>query len=196
MKKLLVILLAIACAFTMFSCGDEESSASLSDFSKAVKNTNPTVSALVITTYTQFGPLTTSYLTTYAADGTFAIKYSIEKFNAIETGEADEVISVTEGTVNCDANGNYTDGGSFTGSVADAQGAKLNLTGKKMTYKISNGGSVLTATIKAANTVAVLGTEYASDVTLVLTRNGDKIISYTLSYAIESGSVKVTCSYN
>lgn len=190
MKKILIILLALACAFTMFSCGGD----SVKGFDKAIKDTKPTVVNVVIETETALGLLKANYETTYAEDGSFTINYSYEKFNGISEGAAEDVIAVVSGTVTCDKDGNYSDGGALVGTATTATGAKIKL-GKKMEYSVSRDGNVLTATIKAANTKSVLGAEFPADVTLVLTKAEGKIVSYTINYTTDAGVTNIICEY-
>ena len=191
MKKILVVLLALTCAFAMFSCGN---SASVKDFNKAIENTNPTAIEVDITSDTAFGALKASFVTTYAEDGSFTVEGFYEKFNAITEGNAEDLISAVNVNITCDKDGKYSDGGSFTGSNPVATGAVLNLN-KKIDADVSADGNVLTATVKAENTEAVLGIEYAADVELVITVNDGKVVSYTMKYATDYGYDTIICSY-
>jgi hypothetical protein len=128
---------------------------------------------------------------TYNEDGSFTIDYVYEKFNDI--GEGDDLKSEVTGKVTCDKNGNYSDGGSLTGKVALAEGAKINLAKVKAT--ISADGNSLTATVKAEDTKAVLGVELPSDAELVIIKSADAIVSYSIKYSNASGDVTVSCEY-
>ena len=64
-----------------------------------------------------------------------------------------------------------------------------------MTYTLSKDGNVLAGTVKAANTKAVFGVEYASDVTFVLTKTSEKIVSLSMTYTLTEGTVEVVCNY-
>ena len=190
MKKILIIMLALTCAFAMFSCGDE--SVSLDGFKTAVNNTAPAVANVSVEVETDLGKLTSNFKTTYAADGSFVIDYSYEQFNTSSTAGADDVKSTITGKVTCDKDGNYSDGGAFVGKTTVATGAKLTLDSKKMeTVTVSEDGNILNSTVKAANTKAVLGIEIASDVTLVVTKSADKIVSYSIEY----DKTTITCSF-
>ena len=190
MKKILVIMLALACTLAMFSCGGD----SVDAFNKAIKNTNPTTVNVAIETGTALGSLSANYETVYAEDGSFTINYSYEKFNTSNEGDADDVTVTVSGVVTCDKDGNYSDGGALVGTATTVTGAKIKL-GSKMNYSVSNDGNVLTATVKAANTKAALGVEIAADVTLVITKANDKIVSYTMSYTTESSETTIICEY-
>ncbi len=190
MKKILIIMLALTCAFAMFSCGDK--SASLDGFKKAVDNTAPAVVNVSVEVETDLGALASNFKTTYAADGSFVIDYSYEQFNTSTSGNADDVKSTVTGQVTCDKDGKYSDGGALTGTTTAATGAKLAFNSKKMeNVTVSEDGNVLSATVKAANTKAVLGIELASDVTLVVTKAADKVVSYSMEY----DKTVITCSY-
>lgn len=191
MKKILVIMLALTCAFAMFSCGDE-GAVSLDGFKTAAANTAPAVVKVDVEVDTDLGALASSFKTTYAADGSFVIDYSYEQFNTTSSGNADEVKSTITGQVTCDKDGNYSDGGALTGKTTAATGAKLDFDASKMEgVSVSEDGNVLQATVKAANTKAVLGIEIASDVTLVVIKAADKIVSYTIEY----DKTNIACSY-
>lgn len=192
MKKILIVLLALTCAFAMFSCGG---GASVKDFSDAIDATNPTVVSVEVTSDTAYGPLSASFVTAFAEDGSFTIDGTYEKFNTSTEGDADDVTTSVPVKITCDKNGSYSDGGVFAGSNPAATGEKLALGKKVKDANISEDGNVLTATVKAENTKAVFGIEYATDVSLVITKNDGKIISYTMEYATEHGYDKIICSY-
>ncbi len=190
MKKLLALILAVVCVFSLFSCGND----ALDNFAKAMNNTDPVIVKLTVKAATAYGDLTNSYVTTYNEDGSFKVEYTAEKFAAIDEGDADAKL-VESGTVTCDKDGNYSDGGELSGKLEATSGSKLSLKAKKMDETVSPDGNVLTAKVEAKNTKAVFGVEFASDVTLVMTKSSDKIVSYTMTYALEAGEVIVTCEY-
>ena len=190
MKKLLIILLALTCAFALFSCGDD--GVSVEEFKKAINATNPTEIEVTIVQETANGNLAAEMTTTFAEDGSFVIVGFYERFTGASSLEDKESIPIN---VSCNASGSYSDGGDFAGSNPASTGAKLNLGAKKLQPTISEDGKVLTVTVGAANTKAVLGVEYAQDVVLVITINDGKVISYTMSYTNEFGAVSVVCTY-
>ena len=191
MKKLLIVLLALACAFTMTSCGKYEF---LDDFKKAIENTNPTAIDVQITSDTALGALNASFKTTYAEDGSFVIEGFYEKFNTSTEGNAEDVKTVVPVKITCDQNGNYSDGGAFSGSNPVATGKEIKLK-RRMKPSVSPDGNILTATIKARKTKRLLGAAYPNDVTLIITKNEDKIISYTMEYATDYGYDRIVCNY-
>ena len=192
MKKILIVLLALTCAFAMFSCGK---TADVKDFEKAIAATAPTVVEVEMVSDTVFGALSANFKTTYAEDGSFTIEGSYEQFNKSTEGKAEELKSSVPVNITCDKDGNYSDGGKFTGSNPNATGSKLSLGRKVKDATISDDGKVLTATVKAKDTKSVFGIEYAKDVSLVITQNDGKIVSYTLEYATDYGYDRIICSY-
>ncbi len=202
MKKFFAILIAFACVFSLFSCGDNEDPptppADLSNFEKAMDNTVPSLVNLSVTVTTKFGELSSSYVTTYNADGSFAVAYSIEEFAPIGDMSTDELTVVKTGTVSCDQNGNYSDGGTISGTIASQAGNRISIKEELMEFSYSADENILTAKVLAANTEAVFGVAL-NDVTLVMTKLNDKIVSYTMTYDRTSGSdvnhVVVACEF-
>jgi hypothetical protein len=190
MKKIITILLLALLTFSFASCGEGDGP-SVDGFVAAVNNANPEAIEITIKSATALGELSGTYTVTYNEDGSFTIDYVYEKFNDI--GEGDDLKSEVTGKVTCDKNGNYSDGGSLTGKVALAEGAKINLAKVKAT--ISADGNSLTATVKAADTKAVLGVELPSDAALVIIKSADAIVSYSIKYSNASGDVTVSCEY-
>jgi hypothetical protein len=190
MKKIITILLLALLTFSFASCGEGDGP-SVDGFVAAVNNANPEAIEITIKSATALGELSGTYTVTYNEDGSFTIDYVYEKFNDI--GEGDDLKSEVTGKVTCDKNGNYSDGGSLTGKVALAEGAKINLAKVKAT--ISADGNSLTATVKAEDTKAVLGVELPSDAELVIIKSADAIVSYSIKYSNASGDVTVSCEY-
>ncbi len=191
MKKFLALVLAVVCAFSLFSCGND----SVKAFTKAMENTEPAVVKLNITVSMTDGDLEASYVTTYNEDGSFTVDYSYENFATSSEGGAEDAVVVKTGKVTCDKDGKYSDGGAISGQVESLSGSKLSLKSKKMSAKVSDDGNVLTATVSAKNTKTVFGVEFAGDVSLVITKAQDKIVSYTMTYATDDCDVVVTCEY-
>lgn len=190
MKKFLIILLTLTCAFALFACGED--GVSVKDFKAAINATNPTEIHVEITQETANGDLVAVMTTTFEDDGSFVIVGTYEQFTGASSGENKLSLPIN---VSCDANGNYSDGGDFSGQNPAATGAKLNLGVKKLNTSISSDGNVLTVNVAATQTKAVLGVEYASDVTLVISINEGQVTSYTMNYTNTYGAVTVVCSY-
>ena len=108
MKKILTILLAFACAFALFSCG--ETGVTVGDFKNAINNTTPAEIEITIVQQTANGPLTSEMTTTFAEDDSFTIEGFYERFTSASSSEDKETIAIN---VSCSASGSYSDGGSF-----------------------------------------------------------------------------------
>lgn len=189
MKKFLVVLLALACALTMFACGDEET-VDLSAFNNAATSSKPASATLEVSLDSTLGSLAAKYDIAYAADGSATVNYTREQFNAAGSSN-DEVKSEVSGTVNCDASGKLADAAAF--GVDTIPGTNFNFDATKMSVTVN--GNVLSATVSADNTEAVLGANYGADVTLVYTINDGKVASFSMAYTTTVGAISISCAY-
>jgi hypothetical protein len=120
------------------------------------------------------------------------INYTIQQYNGLDS--ADDV-KVIVGTVTCDKDGNYSDGGLFVGSNPPATGIKITLDPAKIDCNAT--ANIFFGTVAQANTAEVLGADYPSDVDVVLTQSQGKIVSASYSYVDASGNnVEILCMYN
>lgn len=193
MKKIISILLVIVCLGALFSCAEPVVDAS--NFQAAIDSTNPTKIIINTSTKDSNGELKGSFTITNNADGSSTIEYSYEKWLPI--GEGDETKeTVGPITVTRDKDGNYSDGGEFTGSApTGAAGVKVNLTNITSEVKISADETTLTAVVAKAETKAVFGTAYDYDVSLTVVKGDAGIKSVTLDY-VKGGTVgKIFCKY-
>ena len=223
MKKILAMLLAltcvIGCAFVFTACDDActehidengdnkcdkceaemEVPANTEDkrtaFNAAIAATKPNTLTVTVTSNSAFGKLKSVYTTVYSTtDSSFTISYHTEEING--GFEVDGDIIEKDGVITCDSSGNYSDG-EFMGNNPVATGVNANIMSDRLVnYNVSADGNILTATVAADDTLAVLGVQYASDVTLILTKNAGKIVSLSFAYGAEASRVSVTCVYN
>ena len=170
--SLVLVIYAVFSVFALVSCGDGP----FKDFSKAISETDPTAVNGSVTMYTEYGPLVSEYTATIAEDGSYVINYEYELFDEIGEGTSNETLSKYTGTVTY-KDGSYSDSSLAAKINADAAATKIKLDEKKMSYSISEDGNVLSATVKAAKTKAVLGIEYGADVSFTLTKNEGMPIS-------------------
>lgn len=189
MKKFLIIVVALACALTMFACG-EESTIDLSAFNNAANSSKPTAAVLNIGLEATLGSLAANYNIAYAADGSATVEYSREEFNT--AGTSDSVKNTVTGSVNCDASGKLADAAAF--GIDTIPGTNFNFAADKMNNCTVNG-NILSAVISAGNTEAVLGANYGADVTIVYTINDGKVASFALTYTTEVGTISIACAY-
>ncbi len=193
MKKIIAILLMLTCAFTLIACGQDgnDYAEAAADFITAINNTNVTTLSATVSAETAEGTLTSKYLTTYNADGSSTMTYEIESIPGLDSAEDKELIT---GTVTCDKDGNYSDGGTVAGKLG-ATGVSFDADSDKITeYTID--GDTLTVVVAAADTAAVLGYAISSDAVVVVTKAEGKVISIALSYTEASGDVSIVCAYN
>ena len=190
MKKILTLILVLACSFALFACGEDPAPAyteEAAEFITAFGATTVNSLNVTVTTETTEGTLTATYTTTYNADKTSTMTYSIETIPGLDSTEDLEVIT---GTVTCDASGNYSDGGAISGKIG-ATGIPFNYASDKIST-FSVDGNVLAITVAAADTEAVLGYAIGSDALVTVTKAEGKITSVALSYT----GVTIVCAYN
>ena len=142
---------------------------------------------------TALGTLTSIVDTVFNPNGSATIDYYIEKFNTSFDNGGEKLVYDSVVTLNAD--GSYSDGGVFEGLIGSAPTAvNINLDATKLaSYSIEGG--VLSASVKAENTAAVLGAAIDADVSFMLTISSNRIISVVLNYATELGAVKSIISY-
>ena len=176
MRKIISLVLIIACFGLLMSCdmissitgGGNDGTQGIDAFVEAVENTNPKNITVDIEVETALGDLTSKYTVNYKEDGSAVISYTVEKFNAIGEGAEDELKSTVTGTVTKNADGTFTgdtNGADVSGVTA---GFKLDVNKLKDTATINENSTVLTATVAAADTEAVLGSAFDKDVTVVI----------------------------
>lgn len=194
MKKIISLLLVLVCAVSIVSC-TENGPDHFKAFNDANAATSPSTVTLTVQQVQVNATLNATFNITYNEDGSSVIVYSRDEFAPIGSGSADSILTTVTGTVTCDKNGVYSDGGEFAGTSTVVTGTAFNFDSSKMTATFSTDGNVLNATISAENTVAVLGVAIANDVTLTVTKNADKIVSFTIEYTATEGPVYINCIY-
>lgn len=204
MKKIIALLIALACVLALASCSlvqpdnggsgaVSDGTATLEDYTAAIAATSPT-SMTIETTLVNKTPAVTlngNYTVTYQVDGTAAIVGSYEKLNEPTQSEFKSLV-----VVDCEvSSGGKVTGDSVDKTVSAAAVNKIKLDAKKISYEISMG--TLNVTISAANTESVLGVKINSDVKLIMRMTNDgKIGSYSINYSTASGDASVVCMYN
>lgn len=170
----------------------QNSEITLADYTAAMTNTTP-ATVTIRTAYANKAPAVTlegEYVVTYNVDGTATIVYSYDVLNDIG---ASEMMTKKTGTVELLADG--TASGDLNEAVKAAAINKISLDASKMDYEISMG--VLNAVISAANTEAVFGIDFGSEVTLLMRITDDgKIGSYSLSYSTAAGDADIVCMFS
>lgn len=195
MKKILSLILVITCFGLLMSCdmlssitgGGNDGAKGIDAFVTAIENTNPKNITVDIEVETSLGELTSKYTVNYNDDGSAVITYTTEKFNAIGEGAEDELKSTVTGTVTKNADGTFTGDTNGVDVSGVTAGFKLDVKKMKDTATINENNTVLTATVAAADTEAVLGTAYDKDVTVVIAIENGVVELIDLTF--EGGSV-------
>ena len=195
MKKILSLILVITCFGLLMSCdmlssitgGGNDAAKGIDAFVDAVDATNPKNITVDIKVETALGELTSKYTVNYNEDGSAVITYTTEKFNAIGEGAEDELKSTVTGTVTKNADGTFTGDTNGVDVSGVTAGFKLDVKKMKDTATINETNTVLTATVAAADTEAVLGAAYDKDVTVVIAIENGAVELIDLTF--EGGSV-------
>ena len=193
MKKIIAIALSIVCVFALFACaGQTAYQKDAKDFIDAAASTKiSTLNVTVVVDGSQ-GKLTSTYTTVYNEDSTSTMTYRIETVAGLDSAED---IAVQEGTVTCDKNGNYSDGGEISGKLG-ATGAKFDI-GNKLIKDYEISGNSLTIKVAKDDAKEVIGVTTMSDVIIVVSKtNSNAITSVSLSYKGSDGNVAIVCVYN
>ena len=193
MKKIIAIALSIVCVFALFACaGQTAYQKDAKDFIDAAASTKiSTLNVTVVVDGSQ-GKLTSTYTTVYNEDSTSTMTYHIETVAGLDSAED---IAVQEGTVTCDKNGNYSDGGEISGKLG-ATGAKFDI-GNKLIKDYEISGNSLTIKVAKDDAKEVIGVTTMSDVIIVVSKtNSNAITSVSLSYKGSDGNVAIVCVYN
>ena len=193
MKKIIAIALSIVCVFALFACaGQTAYQKDAKDFIDAAASTKiSTLNVTVVVDGSQ-GKLTSTYTTVYNEDSTSTMTYRIETVAGLDSAED---IAVQEGTVTCDKNGNYSDGGEISGKLG-ATGAKFDI-GNKLIKDYEISGNSLTIKVAKDDAKEVIGVTTMSDVVIVVSKtNSNAITSVSLSYKGSDGNVAIVCVYN
>ena len=203
MKKLIAALITVSCLLLIVSCSQtpdntpkipvSEGGVSFAEFVKAAGGTASPASAIINTkSESDLGVLNAQLVITYAADGSSEIEYVKDRYGKISAGE--DLIVTEAGSVSCDANGNYSDGGEFVGNAVASGAYSLNLVESKLRdAKIE--GNILYATIFSYETQAVLGINLGATTLVAITIKDGKIGSVSASYFSGTNKINVECEY-
>lgn len=195
MKRLLSILLLVACVFALASCGESE----LDNLVSLIDSADPSSVKTLTTVITADEVFHGTYLTTIDEDGSFCFDYSYERYADVEDalGSYKELV---EGSVYY-KDGKYSEDGenwTLAKPSVDNYSVILNLDVSNFDdYILSEDGNTLVATFSSEKSALVLGRQIsATDViTMVVKTNGVYLTTITISYASELGEIRVDTSY-
>ncbi len=203
-KRIVCLLLALACTAALFSCGP-----SADDFIEIAAKSSPTK----ITTLTSVNDgdetLAGKFVTT--VDGSNSVmEYEYQRYATVEEGVAENnpngFIKTLSGKV-IYKDGAYStdDGVTFTTDIPDASALQIQfkLTKKNLgKFSVTDGGKTLTTTITSAQAKAILGRDIEATedgVVLTIVTDGVYLRSVSVSYATENAeniSIETSYSYN
>lgn len=214
MKKILALILLVGCIFTLCSCKlfkkdkentddnntDIEDTNEDSDPSKEavaaiqakIDASTPKTADITVTLKAVLDDLYSEYNVTYNQDGTATVVYTYEKFNDLNA-DSDEHKSAYSGTATVSPDGTVSDAIGGTASV-EALTFDISLDAAKLENAEVIAG-VLTATVKAANTAAVLGVELGADASLAISTSANGVTSIAIAYASAAGPVEIIATY-
>jgi hypothetical protein len=199
MKRIISILLAIICVFSLASCGEADDVISIVNSSRPTKITTQT------TYNTENDKLVGSFVTTINGSDSELV-YEYQRYATVEEGVAednpDEYIKTLSGTVYYKDGKYSTDNENWTTEAPDAttMQVKLNLTEKNLgKYTVSKDGKTLTATTTAEKASKILGVSISAtaDVKIVIKHDGTSLRSISVSYSTENAEyVEISTSYS
>lgn len=197
MKKIVCLILALACVFALASCGGSANS-----FIELVNESEPTK----ITTVTSFndGERTFSGKFETLIDGSdFELTYSYERYTVPgENDDPDAFVTTEAGTVYYKDGKYSTDGETWFAEMPDAatQQVKLALTKKNLgDYTVSKDGKTLTTSVTSEQAEAMFGinVEAAEDVEITIQHDGTFLRSLQIYYTTENAeAVTISTSYS
>ncbi len=199
MKRIICLLLAVVCVFALSSCGDKE----LEGFIELIDASEPTR----IVTQTQVSAevegevvsLSGRFVTDIdGKNSVTAYKYQRFAIPGVDPADADDIMSI-EGTVYY-KDGKFSEDGENWSAESPDLGALLldfNFTAESVAnYKISGGGTVLTATLTLDEAAAVFGKTFEnikdSSVKLVMETNGNHLTKKSIEYTVLNGETEST----
>lgn len=210
MKKILCILVALACVLTVVSCNNSSSDGATvkNTVEEAVALSSPTKVVSLLTYKLPEGHLLYEYnddlsgtytLVTDGENSIFDYSYGtpagVDEDNGSPIKKVEGVIYYKDGKVS-------TDGDAWTASSAESVTTKFNLSrGYFKTYTKSEDGLVLTATATGDNMEYVIGHKIpaASDVSVIVTTNGVYLTMVEIRYTTSNGAevyIQTSYSYN
>lgn len=208
MKKILALILVISCVFALGSCklvkkitGKDENkdqtpsidTNALAGIQAKIDASVPETAHVTVAFTSSLGKLNSEYNVTYLTDGTATVTYSYEKFNTATAGSPDNFKEVLTGETAVLADGTLTSAPEGIASV-EALTFDINLDSSKL-YSATVTSGMLTATVKAENTAAVLGVDLGVDADIIITTGSLGVTSVAIHYVSASGPIEIVATY-
>ena len=196
MKKIICLILALACCFTLFACGKTDET--LEAFLEKVNATEPTT-ITTKTTHTRGDVVYNGMYTTVMNEDGFVFTYEYDEKAPITADSTTGSIITKSGEIVYDG-AKYTVNGETTTVAPDIayMSLTLNLTAETVgEYRLSRDGNTLTANISADQVQAIFGTEISTTAaTLTLKIAGNRLSRVILEYTTaDDTAVYIETSY-
>ena len=196
MKKIICLILALACCFTLFACGKTDET--LEAFLEKVNATEPTT-ITTKTTHTRGDVVYNGMYTTVMNEDGFVFTYEYDEKAPITADSTTGSIITKSGEIVYDG-AKYTVNGETTTVAPDIayMSLTLNLTAETVgEYRLSRDGNTLTAEISADQVQAIFGTEISTTAaTLTLKIAGNRLSRVILEYTTaDNTAVYIETSY-
>ena len=196
MKKIICLILALACCFTFFACGKTDET--LEAYLGMVNASEPTT-ITTKTTHTRGDVVYNGMYTTVMNDEGFVFTYEYDEKAPIIADSTTGSIITKSGEIVFDGK-TYTVNGEATTVAPDIayMSLTLNLNADTIgSYTLSRDGNTLTAKVSAEQVKAIFGTSFnTTDATLTLKVAGGRLSRVILEYtSADSTAVYIETSY-
>lgn len=182
MKKIICLILALACCFTFFACGKTDET--LEAFLGMVNASEPT-NITTKTTHTRGDVVYNGMYTTVMNENGFVFTYEYEEKAPVAADSTTGSVITKSGEIVYDGE-KYTVDGETTTVAPDIAYMSLTLNLNAETigeYRLSRDGNTLTAEISAEQVKAIFGTEIsATAATLTIKVAGGRLSRVNLAY--------------
>ena len=196
MKKIICLILALACCFTFFACGKTDET--LEAYLGMVNASEPTT-ITTKTTHTRGDVVYNGMYTTAMNDEGFVFTYEYEEKAPVAADSTTGSIITKSGEIVYDGK-EYKVNGETTTVAPDLayMSLTLNLTAETIgAYTLSRDGNTLTAKVSAEQVKAIFGTDFdTTDATLTPKVAGGRLSRVILEYtSADSTAVYIETSY-
>ena len=197
MKKIICLILALACCFTFFACGKTDET--LEEYLDVVNETNAST-ITTKTTHTRGDVVYKGMYETEMTEDGFVFTYDYEEKAPVVVGSTTGSIVTKSGEIVYNGEYYVVNGGEPTTSEPDIayMSLDLNFTADNIgDYSLSRDGNTLTATLSADQVSSIFGTEIsATAATLTIKIAGGRLLTVKLAYTTnDSTEVLVETSY-
>jgi len=196
MKKIICLILALACCFALFACGKTDET--LEAFLASVNASEPT-DITTLTTHTRGDVYYNGTYETVITENGFVFTYEYEEKAPVTADSTTGSVITKSGEIVYDGQKYLLNGEPTTAAPEVAyMSLTLNLTAQTIgEYRLSRDGNTITAEISADQVKAIFGTEIsATTATLTVKLAGNRLSRVNLAYTTTDGTeVLVETSY-